>query len=276
MFATDFLFDGKRASDFGLMICSFSGEIEAASGGEIEYNVSKTPGRDKFTFYGAQLNSVIEWNFSICKDPRNNGNPYFSRYEESGIMKWLLKTDGYKPLQFKQPGYEDIFYNVYFKLTPHQIGGQTAGFDLTATSDCAYGFTDVITRKAVINASTPLELHIHSDINTYILPHVTLNQSGNFFIRNQKYIKPDIPENSPVTIGMERLQNISETIFTGISNNTPVIMDSDTDTIYGLTDPQTFNWHFLRLADGINIITTNSASDIEIEIRYREPRFVRI
>ena len=260
MFATDFLFDGKRASDFGLMICSFNGEIEAASGGEIEYNVSKTPGRDRFTSYGAQLNSVIEWSFSICKNPHRNSNMYFNQYEESNIMKWLLKTDGYKPFQFKQSGYEDIFYNVYFNLTPHQIGGQTVGFDLTATADCAYGFTDVIKRKTSINSSTPLQLNIHSDINTYILPYVKLDQSGDFYISNDNAQK----------------QNISTTTFLGAKNKIPVTMDSDTDTIYGLINPQDFNWHFLRLVDGINIITTNSKSNIEIEIQYREPRFVRI
>ena len=60
MFATDFLFDQHYASDFGLMICSFDQSPETASGGEIEYNTVKTPGRDRFSFYGAQRNTAIE------------------------------------------------------------------------------------------------------------------------------------------------------------------------------------------------------------------------
>lgn len=43
MFATDFLFNNLRASDLGLMICSFDSSPNPASGGEIEYNAVKTP-----------------------------------------------------------------------------------------------------------------------------------------------------------------------------------------------------------------------------------------
>ena len=138
MFATDFLFDQHYASDFGLMICSFDQSPETASGGEIEYNTVKTPGRDRFSFYGAQRNTAIEWHFSICKNPDQNQTSYFTQYEESRIAKWLLQTDGYKLFHFCQEGYEDIFYHACINMTPHQFLGQTVGFDLTVTSDCAY------------------------------------------------------------------------------------------------------------------------------------------
>lgn len=261
MFATDFLFDNNRASDFGLMICSFSGEFESASGGEIEYNVVKTPARDRFLFYGSQFNSVIEWNFSICKNLCKNDSIYFDQYEESMIAKWLLKTDGYKWFQFDQEGYEDIFYNVYITMIPHQINGKTVGFDLTVTSDCGYGFTDVITRKASINQSIPLSLNVYSDINTYILPCIKINGKGNFYISNDN----------------DKLQNKATnkaTIFKDVTRE--ITMNSDTDIISGLISPNNFNWYFLRLVDGVNNITTDSASDITLEIKYREPRRVII
>lgn len=254
MFATDFLFDNQRASDFGLMICSFDGGAETASGGEIEYNVVKTPNRDKYTFYGAQFDSVITWAFSICKNPCKNDTLYFDQYEESMIAKWLLKTDGYKSFQFDQEGYEDVFYNVYINISPHQTAGKTVGFDLEVTSDCAYGFSDIITRKAVISSSAPLTLNVHSDINTYILPYVKINGTGDFCINNDEDKSQKAAE----------IKNVSQEI----------IMDSDTDMISGIDSPNDFNWHFLRLVDGMNVITTNSGSGIEIEIRYREPRRV--
>lgn len=262
MFATDFLFDGQRASDFGLMICSFNGEFETVSGGDIEYNVIKTPNRDKFTFYGAQLNSAIMWNFSICKNPCKNDDLYFDQYEESMIAKWLVKTDGFKWFQFDQEEYEDIFYNVYINMAPQQVNGRTVGFNLSVTSDCAYGFTDIIIKRFTINSSTPFKLNIHSDINTYILPYVKIiNGKGNFYISNDS----DILQNNTVGKAME-FKNVSKEI----------VIDSDTDIILGLSNSNNFNWYFLRLVDGINIITTNSNTDIKIEIQYREPRFVRI
>lgn len=261
MFAMDFLFDGQRASDFNLMICSFNGESETVSGGEVEYNVVKTPGRDRFTFYGSQLNSVLQWNFSICKNPCRNTNQssqYFDQYEESMVSKWLIKTDGYRYFQFDQPGYEDIFYNVCFNITPHQINGHTVGFDLTATSDCGYGFTDIIKRKAIIKYGVDFKLNVHSDINTYILPLVKIKGVGNFYIKNNSDI-------------MQK-----ESDFENVSSTKQIIMDSDCDSIYGIDNPNDFNWYFLRLVDGINNITTNSITDIEIEIQYREPRYIKI
>lgn len=262
MYATDFLFDNQCASDLGLIICSFDKEFETASGGEIEYNVVKTPNRDRFTFYGSQFNSVIEWKFSICKNPCRNDTLYFNQYEESMIVKWLLKTDGYKPLQFLEEGYEDIIYNVYFNISPNQIEGKTVGFNLTATSDCAYGFTNIIKKKTAINADAPFRLNIHSDLNTYILPLIKINAVGSFIINNYRNIelKDSILER-PI-----ELENITQEI----------IMDSDTDVITGLNSPNDFNWHFMKLADGTNIITTDSTNNIEIEIQYREPRYVKV
>ena len=263
MFATDFLFDNQRASDLGLMICSFNGEMETASGGEIEYNVVKTPNRDKFTFYGSQFNSPIEWNFSICKNPCKNENLYFNQDEESMVYKWLIRTDGYKLLQFDQPGYEDIFYNVYINLIPHQISGQTVGFDLTVISDCAYGFTDIIKKKATISNSDVLQLNIHSDINTYILPKVKIKGRGNFAINNYR--------------DKERQISILDKAMDFKNVSLDITMDSDADIVTGLSNPSNFNWHFMRLIDGMNFICADSTSNnIEIELEYREPRLVRI
>lgn len=257
MFATDFLFDNQRASDFGCMICSFDGGAETASGGEIEYNVVKAPNRDKYTFYGVKEISVIKWKFSICKNPCKNDNLRFNQYEESMIAKWLMKTDGYKTFQFDQEGYEDIFYKVIIYIVPHQIFGETVGFDLEVTSNCNYGFTDTIIKKANISHSTPLILNIHSDLNTYIFPYVKIiNGMGDFYIKNNS----------------DRLQKATE--LENVVNE--IVIDSDTDMVYGIQKPNDFNWNFLRLVDGINTIITNSDSDIEIEIRYREPRRVII
>ena len=269
MYATDFLFDHQRASDFGLMICSFDGSPEAASGGEIEYDVIQTPGRDRYTFYGIQASSAIEWHFSVCKDPNQTMDPYFTQYEESRIAKWLLQRNGYRLFQFFQEGYEDIFYYVYVTMHPRQILGQTAGFDLTVTSDCSYGFTGILRQKALLSASSePLEFRIHSDVNTYILPHVTFKCTGNFKIRNEN--DPNHPETEFYNLGAGKTREF--------------IMDTDSDTIFlkegeklvPLPDPGMFNWHFLRLTDGTNRIIAQAEPGIiiETEIQYREPRRV--
>lgn len=265
MYATDFLFDEQRASDFGCMICSFDDNIET-SGGEIEYIVSKPPDNDVSIFYGSQFNSVITWKFSICKNPCKFTSMYFNQYEESMIMKWLVRTDGYKFLQFEQKGYEDIFYRVYINAMPHYDSGKVVGFDLTVTSDCAYGFTDIIKKKASISSISELKFQVYSDINSYILPTVKINGTGNFHIKNAAYLYLAAGAIESLIGEKVELKNVSGNIM----------MDSATDMMEGISDPDDFNWHFLKLVDGINTITTNSASDIEIEISYREPRYVRV
>lgn len=251
MFATDFLFDSQRLSDFGCMICSFDGDFSSAEGSEIEYNVVQSPNSDKHTFYGAKWGSQIVWNFSICKNPCVDSDMYFSQYEESQLAKWLLKTDGYKYFQFDQEGYEDIYYKVYINMLPHQVAGRTVGFDLTVTSDCAYGYTDLILKKATINSSTPLRININNDITTVVYPFITINGNGSFYLRND----------SDTINKKTELNNVS----------TAITIDSENEIIQGAT-PNDFNWHFLRLVDGNNIITTNSESDIKLEIKYREAR----
>ena len=284
MFATDFMFNGQRASDFGLMICSFDGNENSVSGGEMEYVTVKTPGHDKLTFYGSQLNSVLEWSFSICKNPCENKEPFFDRYEESRICKWLIRTDGYKPFHFDQPEYEDIHYNVYINTAPHQIGGKTAGFNLTVISDCAYGFTEQIRKTAIIDSLNPMMIDIHSDINAYILPTVKITgrwmyQEGSAFM-SDFYISNENDTAQNASTGKATTFNKIEGESWGIE------MDSDSDNVFLIgndpsgikrnINPDTFNWQFLRLIDGTNIITTNSNEPLKIVIEYREPRMIKV
>ena len=176
MIATDFIFDGKHASDYGLMIASVNNNNdEVASGGDMEYSVAKAPNNDSFTFYGSQFNNVLTWNISVIKNPCKNSDMIINAQEESEIAKWLIKTDGYRWFQFDQEGYEDIFYKVYINMTPNQVAGETIGFDLVITSDCAYGFSDIITKQIVINASTPYKFYVNNDINEYTLPQIDIN-----------------------------------------------------------------------------------------------------
>ena len=261
MFAADFQFDNNLASDFDLIIGAFDDDVETATGGEIEFNVVKTPNSNRYDFYGAQFNTVLTWNFSVIKNPCTHSHEelYFSQYEESQIAKWLLRTDGYKWFYFLQDGYEDICYKVQINMVPHQVWGRTVGFDLTVTSDCGYGYSKKKVKKYVLNSNTPIKLFVNSDISDYILPYVEVNGTGNFYISNDNDLF-QCKSNYKST----ELQNV----------NGLITMDSENELITGLSSPNDFNWYFLRLVNGSNIISTDSANDIKIKITYREPRRV--
>lgn len=289
MIATDFIFDGKRASDYGLMIVSINSNNESvASGGDMEYSVAKTPNNDRFTFYGSQFNNVLTWNISIVKDPCQCVSPTITAYEESEIAKWLMKTDGYRWFQFYQEGHENIYYKVYINMIPNQIAGSTIGFDLTITSDCAYGFSNIITKQATINASTPYKFYVDNNINNYIFPKVTIK--GKILCDNS--ISDDITSNDENIIENTEAHSETASNFYIYNANDPeqninndkacqfknidianITMDSDNDIITGVA-PNQFNWYFLRLLNGKNTIATNSESNIDIKIEYREIRRV--
>ncbi len=263
MFATDFLFNNQRASDLGLIVCTFDAEPQTASGGEITVNSVKTPGRDRFTFYNSQMDSVLVWNFSIAKNPSCHKNLYFNQYEERAVAQWLLGQNGYRWLQFDQEGYEDIFYRVYFNMTPHQISGQTAGFDLTATSDCGYGFSELLTCSGTVKSSSPMRIHVQSDLSAYILPYIKINANGAFSIYNES----------------DSMQNLSVGKETKLNINGEITMNCDSNIITGLSAPDKFNWYFLRLVNGENIIKADTSREgapasVNLTVQYREPRRV--
>lgn len=265
MFATDFIFNEKRASDFDLMICSFNGEDETVTGGEIEYDVIKAPNTDKFELYDAQYNTVLTWKFSLVKNPCNKENEdmYFDQYQESEVMKWLSRKKGYKWFHFDQEGYDDIWYKVCINATPHQVGGRTVGFDLTVTSNCGYGFSGLITRWEIINSTTPAIFSINTDVDDYILPYIEIpnSETSDFYINNEN----------------DTEQNISNAKETNLKNVATIIkMDSEYGIITGLQSPSDFNYYFLRLVQGVNTITTDSIKDITLKIQYREARRVAI
>lgn len=260
MYASNFYFDGHYASEFDLIICSFDSEMSEATGGEIEFNIVKSPSNDRYDFYGSNFNSVLEWKFSIMKNICNltQDQYVFTESEERQIRKWLTKINGYRWISFLQEGY-DVYYNVYINVTSHQVDGMTIGFDLIVTSDCGYGFSNIIQKDIEISADKPCILNICNDLGTYIYPKITINGSGDFYLSNNK----DLEQN---------IENEKESRFYNISSE--VVVDSENDIVQGLTNPDDFNWHNLRFVDGLNEITTNSSSTLSLHFEYREPRRV--
>lgn len=263
MFATDCIFDKKRASDFGLIIGSFNSEGEVVTGGEIEHEVVKAPNTDKFEDYSGQFNTVLTWKFSLIKNPcdHHGEDIYFDQYSESEAMKWLSKKKGYKWFHFDQEGYEDVWYKVYINALPHQVGGRTVGFDLTVTSNCGYGFSGLITRWKTLNSTTPATFSVNNDIEDYISPYIEIQANGDFYLCN---------ESNP----NQNTTNAKETKFTNV--NQTITMDSEYDIITGLNSPTDFNYYFLKLVDGENTLVTNSTEDITLKIQYREARRVMV
>lgn len=213
MIVTDFCFDGLYLSDFNCIIANFdNNNSRETSGGNTEYDSVKAPVRDKFRFYGSQYNEPLSTTFSIIKNPCLSDsveNMTFTHNEERKLTKWLKKTDGYKWFKYvggnkptvsnnyfsvsfgKEIGSDvsDVWYQVKFDITPHRIYDDLIGFDLTITSNCAYGFSDIISKQATINNTTPFAFEVDTDANEYIYPEkfeIKNFSQGFFNIENTK------------------------------------------------------------------------------------------
>ena len=246
MYATDFIFDGVSLSSKGYMICSFDGD-SIVSGGEIEPIVKKTPATDEYTYYAAEINNVLTWELGICKLPCGTEDfEPLNQYEESELAKWLLKTDGYRWLQFVQPDdYPDVYYKVYINMSPVQIGGQTFGYNLTITSNCGYGFSGERTYQ-FSSENQPLTINVDNDLNRYIYPTVSFETNADeCWIYNEN----DLEQN---------LDNGKESHFYNLGDNfdNPIELsiDSGNDIANGIDTPDQFNFRYLRLVNGENNI----------------------
>ena len=67
MYAIDFEYDGKRLSDFGMMLCSFDspGLETVSSGADITFNTTKSVGSDKVKMYDSKYEEIYTTPFQI-------------------------------------------------------------------------------------------------------------------------------------------------------------------------------------------------------------------
>ena len=269
MYANDFLFDGQKLSDFGMIIGGVDTDGEAVvSGGEIEVVSMRPPDRDNFDYYTGKLDSPIQYNFGIlkysCEDPND---VYVTPEEESRIARWLLrksKTQGYGWLQFDQDYYRDICYKVICTdMKPIQVIGKTVGFELTFVSNCGYGFTNEKKHRFTLVKNSNKTIVLTNDMDTYVYPKIKITgATGSFIFGN-------ITE-------MAKSGSIA-TEFFNLSGSTTLTLDCENDIITGIDDdPTKFNWIFPRMIEGDNEFFTHSTTPMTVEISYREARRILV
>ena len=142
MFSTDFEYDGKRLSDFGLMILSFNGvnnDDTASSGADITFGQVRTAGGDNYNLYSSTYDSAYSITFQIGKNPYNiscQEDLHFSPIEISAIQSWLCQDD-YCKFKIDQDGYENIYWNATFSSKQILINGRIVGLELSLFTDAA-------------------------------------------------------------------------------------------------------------------------------------------
>ena len=258
MYASKFTYNGHSSEEFGIIIGSIDNN-DSFSGGEVEVKNVQSPGKDEFDYFTETFPNVLVWNFTVIKYNCDNINDrYLTVDEERHIIKWLMGNEGYHDLVFNDGEHEDIHYMVYFNATPCQIAGRTVGYNLTATSNCGYGFTKEYVLTDILNSSHPIQIQINNDLKRKVMPYIIINSNGS----------------TKFTISNNNQTNIPLTITSKFSDASgEIVMDSKNDIITNIP-PSGFNYEFLYFIDGMNTISTDSDNDINVTIKYRENRRV--
>lgn len=257
----DFIFDNEFLSDHGFMICSFSGAEKQWSGGEITFTTGRTPNTDSQKFYTSGYDTPLSCNFSICKKICGSSGYELNREEQSDIMRWLCREDGYHWLQFDTEEYEDVYFHVYFTAQPHFIGSRMVGFDLTMTTDSPYGYSKPMKKQFTLTAANPkIVFKNYSDKIGNIKPKCTIipKSTGNLIL------KSGICDCNTTT----RVNHVT--------TGTTLILDENNDYFSGF-DAKQFNFKFPVISNSYTDRDTyfekaDDSIDLEMTIEYR---FVR-
>lgn len=256
MYATDFVFDDRQLSSYGLMIGKIGGDSISAATGGLSVKTIRVPQKDAFEIYGCIYEGSIVWNFDIFKNDRGDPKQNFiSPAEDARIRRWLIRKDGYHWIHFLQRDFEDIFYKVSINLNPVYVSGMLAGYETTVTSSCEYGFSQEYTYDFSLDENTCYEIVNLSDEHGYVYPAftITARSSGDLIFQNLS----------------EQDANRYTQIY-DMQANQKVTIDSENEIIDGCDQ---WNWRFPRMiqdayGDKQNRFASNLPCDVTMKLRY--------
>lgn len=258
--ATDFMFDSRRLSDFGMMLCSFGGSTmeELSIGNKLTFNTIKPPLRDRRFFANAVYEDTITATLHICRKAcgQTADNP-LSTQEIDALLSWLIRRDGYHRFKLYQQGYEDIFFQAYFNdVQAVRIGGAVYGLTLTLTTDSPYAYGETVSLDLDMNKGVNYPVvNLSSEIRSLAPHHLTIQclEAGNL-----------------------RLTNRSDNKITGIANCSSqelITMDA-VHKLITTSNPahklsNDFNYNYFQLVrtydSNINVITSNLRCSLHLE-----------
>lgn len=257
---TDFIFDGQSLSGFGYMLSSFNSvEDENIEVSSLEFTEIKSPLSDishkVATSYPSNYTKTIQISKSECE---NIENPILTNDDVSTITKWLCRKD-YKLFKWVDDEDDDeIFYEVYCKVSKILIFGVCYGLEITITTNRPFGFSREINYIRNLEPNEDFEVTVYSDEEGYIYPdiEITVGQAGNLTLTNQIENRNTVVNNC-----------IQNEILT-FEGSDILQISSDNSNHFLATD---FNYKFPRLyneyRNSINTLSCNLPCSIKISYR---------
>lgn len=267
VFGNDWILGNFQASNFGLMLASFSynGESEDELGFKLSTNEEFIGNKPVPVYLGDKYEDKLRPQITLCKNPDTYSQKdlYFSEKDCRWILRELTGIRGYqwmKIIDLEES--EDIWFkakanNVSYK----RVGGNIVGFIIELECNSCYGYSTEFITKINAKTKTPFKLFNNSDdLTNYVLPTVTIKttSTGTFSICNQS-------DNNWIT----EIKNMKVNESVVIDSEHEILSSSEVSHNHLLDD---FNLHFIRLVSNENIFVTNV--DAIITFKYRVPRKV--
>lgn len=248
MKAYDFEFDGRKLSDYDMMICSFydKGLNIVSNGAKISFNTISTLGGSKHELVSTEYEDCLETTIQICKNYCGSDVKELTSTEFRELTKWLSRKSF---LKFKvlDKDYMDLYFEAAFNISKIEIEGKLFGLELEVMTNRPFALREpkVISIKNLVQDGK----HSINDISHeegYIYPHteIIVSENGNLSIYNAI-------ENRNTYIANCTAGEI-------ITMDYPVIESS----ISSHNIQNDFNWNFFRVANTFK----NSRNDLTISI----------
>ena len=191
MYATDFKFDGRWLSSFGLSCISWDGDPNASNTvSNIEFTTGRPVGRFTWNHYSSQFSDPLSATIQVGHlDCSSGALKELTPDELSPIMRWLNRRDGYKEFQLAgQTGYDELYFYVQMNVKPLGLRGHVYALELTVTTNRPFAvqkcFQDFVIESA--NSSKDID-DISDDVgDTPILMQITSKGTGTLTITNNR------------------------------------------------------------------------------------------
>lgn len=173
MYADVFEFNGIKSSDLGYYIVGFDGfsnDGVGMAGNEVTFSNSKPSNSYSWNFHGSKYENPLTASFQIGKFDcgiDKDKNYELSQQDCAFLLRWLVRTDGYKFLRFFQGGYEgceNTFFRVQNKLQWIRVQGAIVGAQIDVTCDAPFGYSDVQIYE--VSCSNGSSFAIYNDSDT--------------------------------------------------------------------------------------------------------------
>lgn len=251
MKAIDFEFDGRRLSEFGMILCRFdSGGLDTVDGVQITFNTISTQNGKKHELTSVQYEDCLETTLHICKYSCSGGVQEITDTEHRQLTRWLNRKRFLK-LKILDEDHIDLYYEALINVSKIELDGKLIGLELGVYTNRPHALKE----PRIININNTVAEGKHSINDTsheegYIYPYTKIT-IGDIGLEKKTLV---------ITNAIENRKTVIENCVANevITMDYPIIQSSDSS--HNIQND--FNWNFFRVANTFE----NSRNDLTISL----------